>query len=115
MKETKHDYQGGLCGNFYDSKCTGEYKTWNEFKGRHLGFDAKGEFDDRYHYVFRYDIHKQSNDNYYLELCMMLQRKGIYTHLYIYNIAQNTLDSEVKMWLTNRGKYIKKLWSEVIE
>lgn len=113
MKETKHDYQGCLVGNFYDSKCTGQYSSWDIFVQTHCGF-MSGEFDDIYNFVFRYDIHKQKDGNYYLELCMMLQRKGIYTHLHVYNIDQNTLDTEVKEWLKVRHEYIKNLWKEVI-
>lgn len=121
MKETKHDYQGCLVGNHYDAKMTGTYKSWEEFKSNHLGFYYEGDshrvlcFDDRYHFVFRYDIHKQEDGNYELEICMMLERKGIYTHLYIENIEQEQLDTEVKEWLEDRYEYIKNLWSEVIK
>ena len=113
MKETKHDYQGCLVGNFYDSKCTGTYSSWDDFKNTHLGFCSDG-FDDTYHFVFRYDINNQEDENYELELCMMLQRKGIYTHLYIENITQEQLDKEVKEWLKNRYEYMKNLWVEVL-
>ena len=114
LKETNHDYQNCLVGNFYDNKCTGEYSSWEKFKNTHCGFTSKG-FDDTYHYVFRYDIHKQKDGNYYLELCMMLQRKGIYTHLHIYNIDKETLNTEINEWLKSRYDYVKKLWNEVIE
>jgi len=109
MKETKHDYQNCLVGNFYDSKCTGQYSSWEIFKSTYLGFTSIG-FDDTYHFVFRYDIDRQRGNNYCLELCIMLQRKGIYTHLYIYNIDQTTLDTEVKKWLKGRSEYMKSLW-----
>ena len=114
MKETKHDYQGCLTGNYYDSKCTGEFNSWSDFKNTHLGFNnSKEGFDDRDHFVFRYDIHKQNDDNYILDLCMMLDRKGIYTHLYIYNISQKLLNTEIKEWLKYRKKYLSELWTEV--
>ena len=112
MKETNHDYQGCLTGNYYDSKCTGEYDSWEEFKGNYAGFCSNG-FDDRYHFVFRYDIHKEKDNKYCLELCVMLQRKGIYTHLYINNIDQDSLDTEIKEWLKGRSQYIQNLWAEV--
>ena len=114
LKETNHDYNNCLIGNYYDSKCTGNYESWSEFKKIHSGFIAEG-FDDTYNFVFRYDIHKQKNNNYCLELCVMLQRKGIYTHLYIHNIRQNTLDTEVVEWLKERSKYLKNLWNEILE
>lgn len=112
MKETNHDYQNCLCGNFYDSNCTREYESWEDFKNVYLGFNSDG-FDDRYHFVFRYDITKQKDGNYYLELCIMLQRKGIYSHIYIYDIDQHTLDTEIKDWLKDRQAYINKLWNDI--
>lgn len=113
MKETNHDYQLCLVGNYYDSNMTGEFESWEEFKDTHYGFTSTG-FDDRYHFVFRYDIHKDSLSEYTLELCMMLQRKGIYTHLFIRNIDQKTLDTEVNEWLKGRSEYLKNLWKEVL-
>lgn len=91
-----------------------QFSSWEMFKNTHSGFTSEG-FDDTYHYVFRYDIYKQKDGMYYLELCMMLQRKGIYTHLYIYNIDQDTLYIEVKEWLKERYRYIYNLWNEIIE
>lgn len=114
LKETKHDYQNCLTGNFYDSNCTGIYQSWTDFTNTHLGFSEQGKFDDTYHFVFRYDIYNQKDENYCLELCMMLQRKGIYTHLYIHNISKEELNNEVQLWLKERSKYLKNLWEEVI-
>lgn len=116
LKETNHDYQCCIVGNFYDNNCNGEYSSWSEFKTNYLGFDnSESGFDDRYHYVFRYDIHKQRDEYYCLELCVMLQRKGIYSNLRICNVDIETLNSEVKEWLKCRYKYIKNLWSEVLD
>jgi hypothetical protein len=113
LNETDHDYQSCLVGNYYDNKMTGTFHSWEEFKDTHLGFTSQG-FDDTYHFVFRYDIHKLEDDKYNLELCMMLQRKGIYTHLFIHNIDKKILDTEVYEWLKGRSGYLKSLWEEVI-
>lgn len=110
MKETNHDYQNCLCGNYYDGKMNGSYNSWNEFKETWLGFLTNG-YDDTWHFVFRYDIHKQEDENYRLELCCMLQRKGIYVSINIYNIDQKTLDMEVSEWLIGRKQYIDNLWN----
>jgi hypothetical protein len=108
MKETEHDYQGCLCGNWHDSNMNGILGSWQEFKTTHAGFCGDG-YDDTYNFVFRYDIHKQDG-LYSLELCIMLQRKGIYTHLYVKNITQAELDTDVKAWLIGRKQYIDSLW-----
>ena len=108
MKETDHDYQNCLCGNFYDSNMTGELDSWDDFTKTHSGFCQNG-YDDTYNFIFRYDIHK-NDDKYTLELCMMLQRKGIYAHLWVYNITQDELDTVVHDWLLGRKQYIDNLW-----
>lgn len=41
MKETKHDYQGCLTGNYYNAKCTHTYESWESFKSKYLGFASK--------------------------------------------------------------------------
>lgn len=108
MRETEHDYQGALCGNYFSNDMSGTHESWNEFKNVHAGFWCDG-YDDTYNFVFRYDIHKRQ-ELYELELCIQLQRKGIYTHLMINNITQEELDGEIKEWLSERRKYIHKLW-----
>lgn len=112
LKQTNHDYHNCITGNYYDNNCTGRFNSWDKFKKEFLGFTSEG-FDDTYHFVFRYDIHK-NKDNYTLELCVMLQRKGVYLHLWIENINEYILNTEIKKWLEARSKYIKNLWEEVI-
>lgn len=118
LKETKHDYQNCLVGNYYDKNCGATFNSWEEFKKEHYGFfDAtkNNNFDDTYNYVFRYDIYKNNDDLYTLELCIMLQRKGVYNHLYIKNIDEKLLNTEIKEWLKKRHDYIKELWKEIDE
>lgn len=109
MRATNHDYQGCLVGNYYDSNMTGIFNSWDEFSKNHSGFLRDG-FDDTYHYVFRYDIYEQDDGKYMLELCIMLQRKGIYTHLYVKNISQSELETVVRDFLIERKKYLMSLW-----
>ncbi|GAA0348123.1 hypothetical protein GCM10008931_44290 [Oceanobacillus oncorhynchi subsp. oncorhynchi] len=115
LKETDHDYQNCLVGNFHDSDYNGSFDTWEEFKKDFSGFHSENHltYDDTYHFVFRYDIHRQENENYRLELCVMLQRKGIYIHLNVRNIDEQLLNSEVKQWLQDRNDYIQSLWKDV--
>lgn len=113
MKETKHDYQNCYTGNPYDSKCNGEYQNWEDFKNNFAGFTDKNnfkEYDDTYHFIFRYDINKTKN-GYELELCIMLQRKGIFLNIWIKDINDNIYNLEIKEWLEDRKKYINQLWN----
>ncbi|MBS5814573.1 MAG: hypothetical protein KIC96_07720 [Enterococcus casseliflavus] len=115
MEETQHDYQGCLMGNFYSTEPSGNYDSWKKFKNTWLGFanndDGFTKYDDTYHFLFRYDVHKYE-DNYILELCFMLQRKGIYSHIYV-DVTQDDLNLEIPKWLEGRKKYLEKLWAEV--
>lgn len=112
MKETEHDYQGCLTGNHYINNSS-VFENWDHFKNTWLGFrTGLDKYDDTYHFIFRYDIHK-INSLYVLELCIMLQRKGIYVKIQIWNITQLELDNEVKKFLSERKKYIVDLWKEV--
>lgn len=115
---TDHDYQNCLVGNFYSRDVNGKFESWEDFKKEYLGFPANNDiepYDDTYHFVFRFDIHPiHSKDGLYeLELCVMLQRKGIYSHLTIKNIDQETLDGEVRAWLEGRKQYLRNLWTEI--
>ena len=112
MKETNHDYQGCLVGNHFSSDCTGIFDNWDDFKENFAGFINDKKWDDTYHFVFRYDIYRKGKGIYLLELCIMLQRKGIYVHEYIYNIDQELLDGEISKWLSERQKYLNKLWMD---
>lgn len=112
MKETKHDYQNCLCGNYHDGKMNGNHDSWQEFVDNWLGFECNS-YDDTYHFIFRYDIHKQEDGLYTLELCAMLQRKGIYVHINVMNVTQVELDTVVLAWLKCRKDYLDSLWREV--
>lgn len=120
IKETRHDYQGCLMDNFYDieGKSSCEFNNWEDFKERFTGgFSDKNNFrnyDDTYNFVFRYDIDKKEDNTFSLELCIMLQRKGVYIHNFINNIDEKTLNTEVKEWLKGRCNYLKLLWNEFI-
>lgn len=112
MRETNHDYAGCVAGNYHNIKYNGSFESWDEFTKTHCHFtsDDYNDCDDTYNFIFRYDIFKETNGVYRLELCMMLQRKGIYTHIVINNISQKLLDSEIKTWLNGRRTYIMELW-----
>ena len=116
LTQTDHDYQGALCGNFYNPKDTTSFWTsWDEFKENWSGFrEASIEnYDDTYHFLFRFDIHEKEKGRYSLELCNMLQRKGIYCFIVVQNISQEELDGEIKDWLTKRKEYMLSLWKEI--
>lgn len=119
MKVTNHDYQHCLVGNYFSNDVNGRYESWEEFKRVWLGFvDGDKDFekyDDTYHFLFRYDINQYDDDPASLELCFMLQRKGIYSHIYVDNLTEEELNNEIPKWLKGRKQYLDNLWKEVAE
>lgn len=116
LKETTHDYQRALVGNYYSNEPDGAYDSWQEFKDIWAGFHSPTnveKFDDTYHFLFRYDINDREELGFQLELCFMLQRKGIYTHIYVNNIQEDDMP-EITKWLKGRKAYMLQLWKEVI-
>lgn len=109
LKKTNHDYAGGLTGNYHDGDCNGRFKSWDSFKSQWAGFGSEGGYDDTYHFLFRFDV-SQSESNYALILCFLLQRKGIYIYIRIDNVSQRELDEQVRPWLIDRKKYMDTLW-----
>lgn len=105
MREIVLDNQKYLRENYQEGGYNFTRRSWNEFINNWLGFNA-GEYNDAYLFLFKFDIRKQDDGNYRLELCFMLQKKRIYLHLDVLNITQNELDSEVKEWLSDR----KNIW-----
>lgn len=108
MKETNHDYAGALTGNYFSNDCNGSFDSWHKFKSIWAGFVPE-QYDDTYNFLFRFDVKKVAR-TYELELCFMLQRKGIYSHIRVKNITQEELDTEVRQWLKGRKKYMDSLW-----
>lgn len=114
-EETQHDYQRALIGNFYSDEPDGSYETWHAFKQLWRGFNDEQDvsnYDDTYHFLFRYDLNDREERGFELELCFMLQRKGIYSHIYVENIQDSDMP-EITKWLEGRKQYLLKLWKEI--
>lgn len=120
LKETDHDYAGAVNGNYYSNQPNQRYSSWEAFKtlwaGMHTDEDIE-QFDDTYNFVFRYDIlefeRDDSDETYFsLELCILLQRKGIYAHVRVDNIVQEDMP-EITKWLKGRKEYAMNLWKDI--
>lgn len=117
LTQTDHDYGRCLRGNFYSSDPNGRYDSWADFKEAWYGFACADptfdRYDDTYNFLFRYDIHEAGPRLYQLELCFMLQRKGIYSRILVDGITQDDLDRDIYTWLQGRKRYMMELWAEV--
>lgn len=116
LKDTNHDYSKCLMGNAYSNDANGHFDSWESFKENWGGFiyrksDGVTSYDDTYNFLFRYDLNVDDDSNY-LELCFMLQRKGIYVNVIVDNITEKDMP-EITEWLKGRKEYLKQLWSDV--
>lgn len=133
LKDTNHDYGGIIPGNFYSNEPNGFYNSWNKFKNEWWGFHSKKppfeNYDDTYHFLFRFDVNKYCNEDnckylncqeeginhdsiYELELYFLLQRKGIYSKVTIHDISEEDW-KEIQIWLKGRKAYLDKVWSGI--
>lgn len=123
LEATNHEY---YCSNsnYYVGDYNGEnhglceYETWNEFKEDWM-FDGN-IIDHDYNHCFRFDIRNKYDeekdediqDEYYLELFFILQRKGIFRPVIIKTIKEDDM-YELEQYLKECCNYLKKQWEEV--
>lgn len=118
VKATDHDYQGAVSGNYYSNDPNYTYPSWAEFKAVWAGIrdgddiSTYGNYDDTYNFLFRYDINDRGENGFELELCFLLQRKGIYSHIFVENIVDEDMP-EINEWLKGRKEYLMALWEDI--
>lgn len=130
--EIKHDY---YCNevNYYSNECTIYFETWDCF------LSEFGDADQSMNMIFRWDWEECSledyeeeeevvssygrekfsepydgNDDYrngLLHLCYMMQRKGIYTSIYV-KVSRND-EPKVRKFLEQHWNYLKEIWEPI--
>lgn len=110
--EANHSY---YCSesNFFDRDYTTEYNSWEEF------IEAEDDSDDDLNLVFRWDwkISNKEGEDYYepdeptthqLQLCYMLQRKGIYRAV-IVDVEEDD-EEKIRKWLAPKYQKMLEIW-----
>lgn len=98
----EHDY---YCAdtNFYDSDVDAEWDSFQDF------LDVYDNLNMDQNLVFRWDLHKNENETYYLEIFMVFQRKGFFVPHIINNITESDFD-KIRQFLQPRFEKLFKLW-----
>lgn len=102
LKDYEHSYR--CCGGGYE-----EYDSIDNF------LSEWGDADFDYNLCFRWDILKKDEyseeeyDDYYAEVFIVQQRKGMVFHTVIKKITEKDL-SKLEEWLKPRFKHLKELW-----
>lgn len=114
LKETEHSY---YCNdkNYY---CANSLITYENFKDF---YNEWGKLDIDYNYIFRFDLEEDKDYNtkkplgtYTLKLYYMLQRKGNFVPINIYNVVENDI-IQINELLKSHWEYTKDLWKEFSE
>lgn len=120
LKETNHDYERALMGNYYSNEPNHTYESWENFKESWYGFTSTKPpfdgYDDTYNHLFRFDLMNYADegeeDDYELSLCFLLPRKGIYSRIRVGNIQEDDW-KEIRVWLKGRKEYQESLWTGI--
>lgn len=108
----KHDY---YCSemNFYSNEPSGEFENFEEF------LEEFADADVDMNLVFRWDVREYNEsgredeelfkDGYYMEIFMMLQRKGIYKPIFIKEVSDKDA-SNIKKYLKKHHEKLMSLW-----
>jgi len=98
----KHDY---YCSdsNYYSNDASLIYDSfqlfYNEFKDADIDMNL----------IFRWDLQKKGDSDYYLEVFMIQQRKGIFTPIHIANFNEGNIPVFVELLKPHIEK-LKSIW-----
>lgn len=100
LRETNHSYCCGIEGN------AREHNSWAEFIDN-------SSVDPDLNFLYRFDIRKNDNGQYYIELHFVLQRHGSSVfHVVVNNLTPKDMPG-VERYLSQRKAMISDLWREV--
>jgi len=99
-----HPYYANM-GNYYSNDPYTEYDSWNDFAYYFM------EADIDYNLCYRWDVkkHEESGEGYYMEVALILQRKGIYMPKLIRSVTDNDVPGIIK-YLKKHHAQMKELW-----
>lgn len=99
----KHDYYASD-SNYYSNDAANHYNTWADF------YKEFHDADIDYNLVFRWDIDKDvDSGNYYMQVIIILQRKGIYMPIHI-NYVDDKDAMQIKEFMQPHMEKIKNIW-----
>jgi len=105
----KHPY---YCSdsNYYSNEASQVYETWKDF------YEEFGQADKDYNLCFRWDIKKndETDQNYYMEVFYMLQRKGNFIPVMIKKVEESDVPAILK-FLQEYWNAVQKLWQPISE
>lgn len=96
--------------NYYSNDAAQSYESWKDFESEYLNADKD------FNFVFRWDIKlkdEEKEGEYFMEIFMMQQRKGIFIPIQIKSISEENVPQIIE-YLKGYSEYIKELWSPIL-
>lgn len=98
-----HDYYASD-DNHYSNDAVGRYNTWIDF------YEDFKDADIDLNLVYRWDVYKrESSEEYYMKIVMILQRKGIYMPIHIKSVENKDVEQILKFMKPHFEKLLK-IW-----
>ena len=99
-----HDYYCHT-NNYYSNEAAVQWDTWSEF------YEEYEDADIDYNLIFRWDIKEKDQPNqYYMEVFIIHQRKGIFAPQTIEHVNENDFDS-IKGLLSKHYDKLMNIWN----
>ncbi len=101
-----HDY---YCSdsNYYSNDASLTYANWPDFYNDFFDCDVDMNL------IFRWDIKQHDSGEYYMEVFMMQQRKGIFAPIYISVVNDQDCNSIIELLQKHIDK-LKKIWEPIV-
>lgn len=102
LSKKNHPYKCNT-RNFYSNEANEQYDNITEF------LDEYEDADIDMNLVFRWDVHKTEDGEYYVEIFLILQRKGIFRPISIDSILEDDVE-RFETYLQKHKQKIDELW-----
>nr|WP_315212279.1 hypothetical protein [uncultured Flavobacterium sp.] len=80
-----HDYYASN-SNYYSNEASTKWNSFDDFYSEYINADIDMNL------IYRWDIKKDDEENLYMEIFIIKQRKGIYAPQFIKNVSEKDFD-----------------------
>jgi hypothetical protein len=97
-----HDYYASG-SNYYSNDCSTSWDSWKDF------YEEFKNSDTDMNLVYRWDINRLEEGEYYMQIIIIGQRKGLYLAHQISNLIEEDLKTMVPYLMKSYDK-LQKIW-----
>ena len=97
-----HDYYASD-SNYYSNEASTKWNSFDDFYAEYINADIDMNL------IYRWDIKKDDDENLYMEIFIIKQRKGIYAPQFIENVYEKDFD-KIKELLQPHLDKLANIW-----